>query len=462
MSSPLFPGTLFVAPCAMGERMTMVRPQTRPGVIPGPPGNVLLGVAPAFRRDLLGALLDGFHEYGDLVTYQFGPRWGPRRAERAAVAVHHPDGVRQVLTNARVFSRRTVAFDVLTEMLGEGLLTSDGDTWVRQRRTLQPLFTPRRVAGYADLMAAEAARIAASPADRAPATVDLHELMQRYTLRVVGRALFGDEVDDVVPDLQRLVPLMGDLTLARAMRLVRLPLRYPTPGNRRFRKVSDAQYTIVDRIIARRTAAADDGDDLLSRLHAARDPETGEPLSAREIRDQVLVFLLAGHETTAGALTFTLHLLGRHPEVQEQVAAGGPDLIRAALLEGMRLYPPAFSTERRAAVDTEIAGFPIPAGTPVVVSPWVTHRHPEFWPQPEKFDPGRFVGDHDRPRYAYFPFGGGPRSCIGEHFALLEATVLLSSLLGRYRIESLDARIPLTPLITLRPAAPVRARLHDR
>jgi cytochrome P450 len=357
-------------------------------------------------------------------------------------------------------------------MLGEGLLTSDGDMWLRQRRTLQPLFTPRRVAGYTDLMAAEAERSASDCAASPGSIVDLHELMQVYTLRVVGRALFGDEVDDVVPDLQRLVPLGSDLSLARSLQMPRLRLQYPLPRNRRFRRVSAELYAVVDRILARRARHltddnGPDSDDMLSRLHAARDPETGQPLSPQEIRDQVLVFLLAGHETTAGALTFTLHLLGRHPDIQDRVAAaavdsGQPDLVRAAVLEGMRLYPPAHTTERRASVDTEIAGHHIAARTPVLVSPWVTHRHPDFWPDPERFDPERFLGDQARPRYAYFPFGGGPRSCIGEQFAMLEATVLLRTLLTRYRIESLDAQMRLTPMITLRPAEPVRAVMRGR
>jgi cytochrome P450 len=439
--------------------MTTTQPQVERSAIPGPPGNALLGMGPAFMRDMLGTMLDGFHRYGDVVRYRFGPRWGP--PGRDGIAVHHPDGVRQVLTNGRTFTRRTVAFDVLTELIGEGLLTSDGDVWVRQRRTLQPLFTPRRVAGYADLMAAEAARVVAEPAAGPDGAVDLHRLMQRYTLRVVGRALFGDEVDDVVPDLQRLVPLMGDVDLARTMQLARLPLTLPTPRNRRFVRVRDAMYAIVDRILARRGARRT-GDDLLSRLYAARDPETGEPLSAAEIRDQALVFLLAGHETTAGALTFTSHQLGRHPRIQDRVAGGDDELVRAAVLEGMRLFPPAYGTERCAAVDAEINGHRIPAGALVLVFPYVTHRHPAFWPEPDRFDPDRFTGDHDRPRYAYFPFGGGARSCIGEHFALLEATILLRTLLARYRVDALDARLPLTPLITLRPAGPVRARLAAR
>jgi cytochrome P450 len=411
-------------------------------------------------------MLAGFHRYGDVVTYRIGARW--QRLGSDIVAAHHPEGVRQVLTSPQVFSRRTAGFETLTAMLGEGLLTSDGDLWKRQRRTLQPLFTPRRVAGYTELMEAEAARLLEGDGVTPGSVVDLHELMGRYALRVVGRALFGEEVDDVVPDLLRLVPSASDLSLARGMQLARLPLGVPTPRNRRFTRVSAELYEIVERILARRGLSnSGTDDDMLSRLHAARDPETGQPLSLQEIRDQVLVFLLAGHETTAGALTFTLHLLGRHPEIQERVANGDADLVRAAVLEGMRLYPPAHTTERRAAVDTEIAGYPVPAGTTVLVSPWVTHRHPDFWPEPERFDPDRFVsegsaGGRDRPRYSYFPFGGGPRSCIGEHFAMLEATVLLRTLLTRYRIESLDARLRLTPLITLRPAAPVRALLHPR
>ncbi|MCW6009721.1 cytochrome P450 [Micromonospora sp. CPCC 205371] len=419
-------------------------------------------MAPAFRRDMLGTLLAGFRDYGDVVSYHIGPRWGPHPVSQDVVIAHHPDAVHEVFTGRRAISRRTNAFQVLTEFIGTGLLTSEGDVWLRQRRTLQPLFTPRRVAGYAELMAAEAARVVAEPAVAAGSTVDLHHLMQRYTLRVVGRALFGDDVEEAVPELQRLMPVMGDLALARALQVVRAPLRWPTPRARRITRVRAAQYAIVDRIIARHASRGDDHDDMLSRLHAARDPETGQPLSAEEIRDQVLVFLLAGHETTAGALTFTLYLLGRDPATQDRVAGGDADLVRAALMEGMRQYPPAYSTERLASVDTTISGYHVPAGTTVLLSSYVTHRHPDFWPDPTRFEPDRFIGQHDRPRYAYFPFGGGPRSCIGEHFALLEATILLRALLSEYRVEALDERLPLAPMITLRPAEPVRAILRHR
>jgi len=286
--------------------------------------------------------------------------------------------------------------------------------------------------------------------------------MLRYTLRDVGRALFDEEVDDIVDDLHRLVPDLGALVRARMIQVAQLPLNWPTPRHVRIRRLRATQYALVDRILARRAQRpSDDFDDLVTRLRAARDPQTGQPLSAQEIRDQALVFLMAGHETTAGALTFTLDLLGRHPQLQDKVAAE-EHLVRPALLEGMRLYPPAYVTERTTTADTMIGGYPVPGGTMVLASPWVTHRHPAFWPDPDRFDPTRFVGDQDRPRYAYFPFGGGPRACIGEHFAMLEAAVLLKALLGRYRIEAVDRPPQLRTYVTLRPAGPVRARLTHR
>ena len=439
--------------------------------MPGPKGNPVVGMALEFRRGVLPALLRGFREYGDLVAYRFGPARGPMR--QFGVAAHHPDLVQQVLTESeRTYGKDTLGFQILSDLLGRGLLTTEGELWRRQRRTLAPLFTPRRVGHYADLMRDEADRVIresppAAGSGHHESRVDLHALMMRYTLRVVGRALFGEDVDEAVPALRTLVPLGGRLTQQRTLQFVRFPLDWPTPRNRRMRTVRAKQYEIVDRILARHTSAAggipaeNGADDLVTRLEAARDPETGAPLSAGEIRDQVLVFLLAGHETTAGALTFSLHELGRQPELQEK-ALDDDQLLRASLLEGMRLFPPAYLTERITLADTAIGGYHLPRRTLVVVSPWVTHRHPAYWPEPDRFDPYRFVGAHDRPRYAYFPFGGGPRSCIGEHFALLEAEILLRSLLGRYRVESLDADVALAAHVTLRPAGPVLARLHPR
>ncbi|MEV1072795.1 cytochrome P450 [Micromonospora parva] len=435
--------------------------------VPGPTGHPLLGMLPELRHDLLGSILNGFHRYGDVVAYHVGLPRGPRAVSVDVVNVHHPEGIHQVLTTPQVFSRRASAYEILREFIGEGLLTSDGDRWLHQRRTLQPLFTPRRVARYTELMAEEAARVVDDMAVTAGSVVDLYQVMQRYTMRVVGRALFGDDIDEVVPRLQELMPILGDLALARALQVVKLPLSWPTPRSRRITQVRATQYDIIDRIIAaRQRTGGEETEDMLSRLFAAKDPETGQTLSMEEIRDQMLVFLLAGHETTSAGLAFTMHLLGQHQEVQERVAAaagtGDQELVRAAIMEGMRLYPPVYSMERMAETDVVVSGHRIPANTKVVVAPWVTHRHPEFWPDPERFEPDRFLGQQDRPRYAYFPFGGGPRSCIGEHFALLEMTVLLSALLTRYRVDTRGERLEVVPMVTLRPAGAVRATLTVR
>ncbi len=450
--------------------------------VPGPKGGPLFGNAMEFRRDLLGHLTRGMHQYGDVVGYPIGPRGTPMRLK--IVAAHHPDDVHRVLSQTeRTFTKDSIAFRAMKEMLGNGLLNSEGDEWRRQRRIVQPLFTPRRVDGYTALMAEESARTTAeAPTDGA--TVDAHLLMMSYTLRVVGRALFGDSVEDMVPVLDTLVPEVSALTRRRMFSPVRIPIGYPGPGNRRARRLRHQEYAVIDEILARSPKPGEpsydaERDDLVTRLREARDPETGDPISEEEIRDQALIFLMAGHETTAGALTFTLHLLGRHLEIQDQVAAEIRDVLgddevptpdqlrkltwtRAALLEGMRLFPSAHATERSTTTETELGGYHLPAGQIVLVSPWTTQRHPDFWPNPEQFDPSRFVGEHDRPRYTYFPFGGGPRSCVGEHFAILEAVALLATLLRARRVRSIRAEIPVTPNITLRPVGEVPLAFETR
>lgn len=452
--------------------MTDVRaPSARPvSEMPGPPGNRLLGDVASFRHDLLGHLTRGMHRYGDMVAYNLGPAGTPLRTR--IVVAYHPDQVQQVLAQTeRGFTKDSIAFRNMTEMLGSGLLTSSGDEWRRQRRIVQPLFTPQRVAGYAALMADEADRVVrATPANGE--VVDLHLLMLGYALRVVGRALFGGDVEDMVPVLDELVPEISALTRRRMFRPLQVPLRYRTPLNRRARELRDRQYAVIDTILARSPKPGDRGydpgrDDLVTRLREARD-DAGRPLSEAEIRDQALIFLLAGHETTAGALTFTLHLLGRFPDIQDAVADEAADVLgrgvthvdelpltKAVLMEGMRLYPSAHATERSTVGPTELGGYLLPHGQIVLVSSWATHRHPAFWPDAERFDPTRFIGPHDRPRYAYFPFGGGPRSCVGEHFSMLEAVVLLATVLRQRRVRSISADLPVTPNITIRPVGDV-------
>ncbi|MGY0058374.1 cytochrome P450 [Streptomyces sp. LZ34] len=447
--------------------------------VPGPKGNALAGVAPEFLRDAIAVLESAYREHGDLVSFPFGPR-GP--LGKVVVAAYHPDAAQQVLTDTeRTIGRGPSSTQVLEDMIGCNLMTTDGPVWRRQRRTLQPLFTPKRVARYTDLMAAEAERIVTREVPERADRVDLHKLMLRYSLRVVGRALFSGDIDDTGPELHGLIPLTNELIIGRTTQLLKPPLSVPTPRNRRFVKTREQLYALIDRIIERtdKESAGAERDDIVTRLRDARDPETGEGLSVPEIRDQTLLMMMAGHETTATALTFALHLLGLHTDIQQEVAEEGAahiadggtaatyaqareTLARASLLEAMRLYPPVYMTEHLATSDIELGGYQVPAGTAVFLSPWVTHRRPDFWPDPERFDPTRFIGEHDRPRYAYLPFGGGPHVCIGEHFALLAATVLLDAVVRRFRVESADKTVSYQQTGNLRPDKPVWASLTAR
>jgi cytochrome P450 len=430
-------------------------------------------MARELRRDLFGTLLNSFRRHGDLVLLRAGLARGPSWARRDLVAAFHPDGVRQVLSDERVFTRQTTSFGVLRELFGENLVTATGDVWRRQKRTLQPLFTARHVDQYASLVQAEARQAVRGLDLASDAVVDIAEAMEGYALRILGRTLFcagGGIHDDTVAVLGRLVPIVGELLQRRAMQAVRLPLAWPTARNRRFVNTRTELYATVERVLDRRAGGetVDAADDLLGRLLRAREPDTGEPLSAQEVRDQALIFLIAGHTTTSNALTSTLHLLACHPEVQEQVAQAavgsteGGDLVLAAVQEGMRLSPPSYAIGRRVIAATELDGHAIGAGTTVLVSPWITHRHPEFWDDPERFDPMRFLSGGPRAPYVYFPFGGGARTCIGRHFAMLEATIMVRELLSAYKLIALDEHIPRAQQLSLRPSGPVRVRCQPR
>jgi cytochrome P450 len=458
------------------------RAAVRQTAIPGPDGHPLLGMARELRRDLLGTLMDGFAQHGDVVAYRLGPARGPRRMRALLVAVRHPEDVRRVLVETDLFVRRAPSYDVLRELLGETLVTMEGARWRRQKRILQPLFTRNHVAQYADLLETEANRVVERWRGVGDRTVDVAQTMEQYALRVLGQTIFAEEngIDaDTVAALERLVPRVGTEVVARVAQVLRPPLSVPTARNRRFRALRAELHETIERVLARRERDAhghdndNDNDgtgDLLSRLRAARDPEDGAALPPREVRDEALLFLLAGQTTTADVLTSTLHLLGRHPEIQEQVAAAAAreatdepgNLVRAAVQEAMRLHPPSYALGRRAASDTELGGHAVPAGALVLVVPWATHRDARFWPEPERFDPTRFVGEHRRPPFAYVPFSRGGRACIGRHLAMLESTTLLRALLRSYRLESLDATLSLSPLISMRPEGPVRVRLHPR
>jgi cytochrome P450 len=441
-------------------------------------GAPIVGSAIDLRRDMLGTLERARREHGDVVRFVAGPP----RLRNTLYAVFHPDAVRRVLaTEADGYRKDNVFYEEVRWALGDGLLNSQDERWLRQRRFIQPLFTRRRIAGYAESMAQEARALVGGwrPEAARGGVVDAHAEMSRLTLRVVGRLLFGADTDHAVPVVRYAFPILGEYARHRAFAPVRLPREWPTRTNRRAARAQHAIRAVCAELIAQRRAAPDaGGDDLLTLLVAARD--NGETLDDAEIRDQVLIFMLAGHDTTAIALTFALHLLGRHPDAQRRLQAEvdavlddrtptADDFERLpytamVLKEAMRLFPPAPGLGRRTASGDVIDGFAIPPGADVVLSPWVTHRHPDFWPEPERFDPERFGPEQEtgRHRHAYLPFGAGPRACIGQYFSMLEAVIALAVIAQAYEVDSPDGDIPLSPRITLHPGAPVPCRLRPR
>lgn len=429
--------------------MTVTTPAAEAPVVTASP---LLGSMTDLLNDPLAAYLRARRDHGDVVRF----RAGPPGLRSDIYAVFSAEGAQRVLaTQAADFRKDNVFYEELRQSVGNGLLTSQDETYLRQRRLVQPLFTRRRVNGYAQQVADEAAALADTWRAAPDGTVELVGEMHRFALRVVGRILFGDDTDTAYGVIERTMPALQEYSLKRGFLPIRTPRTWPTPANRRAARLQRELHTLCDGIIERRRGARDTDQDLVTLLVHAENAEDGT-LDAGELREQVLIFLLAGHETTATALAFALHLLARHPEEQRRVreevagvlgdrAPTGADMealpyLTMVVKEAMRLYPSAPVIGRRSVADTEIDGVRIPGGSDVLVCPWVTHRHPDYWPDPERFDPERFTPEAEagRPRYAWFPFGGGPRACIGQHLSMLESVLGLAVLLREFEFEDLE------------------------
>ncbi|MGW7436187.1 cytochrome P450 [Streptomyces sp. NPDC054849] len=443
--------------------------------VPGLAGVPLLGSLFDLKSDSLGTYLRARQQHGDVVRITAGPPG--LRAE--LYCVFSPEGAQQVLASeAANFRKENPFYQEIRESFGNGLLTSQDEDYLRQRRLVQPLFTRRRVDGYAGAVAAETESVIAAWGEALDGVVDVSDEMMHLALRAVARILFGTDVEATADVVARCFPVITDYVLRRGYSPANIPRHWPTPGNRRAAAAMDELYGVCDRIIAeRRRAGADTpGEDLLTLLAAAKSSDDGE-FDAAELRDQILIFLLAGHETTATSLCFALHLLARHPEQQSRAreeisrvlgdrTPEAADLDRLPYLtqvlkEAMRLYPAAPVIGRKAVAATRIGEHAIPAGADVILAPWVTHRHPAHWPDPDRFDPERFTPEAEaaRPRYAWFPFGGGPRACIGQHFSMLESVIALAMILRAYEFEAVDTEIPVGAGITLRTDGPARCRV---
>jgi cytochrome P450 len=434
------------------------------GLPAGPVHSTPWAMMSAFNADPLGYFHTAFRTFGDVVSLRAWPF--------TSFFLAHPDHIKHVLQEHNQAYVKGVVIAKLKVLIGEGLFTSEGDFWRRQRRLAQPAFHRQRLAGFVGTMTETAATVLDrwAPRVRDGAPLDVSAQMSALTLGVVGRTLFSrsldDETDQVSHALREVLALLDD----RMGSFVPAPLWWPSTATRRLRRAIGMLDRVVYDIIEGRRRQPEGPGDLLAMLMAARDEETGQTMTDRQLRDEVMTFLLAGHETTAMALSWTWYLLARHPEVEARLcievdALGGrtptiddlPRLsyARQVVEEAMRLYPPVWGFVRQAVRPDEIAGYRIHKGAVINIMPWVTHRHPAFWHDPEAFDPDHFAPERvrERPRFAYLPFSGGPRQCIGNEFAVMEAQLVVAMTLQRYRLRLTTARPTVVPEVqlTLRP-----------
>lgn len=438
---------------------------------PGPPGRWGLRNLASFARDQLGLLRHVADEYGDVARLEL--------LGKTYFLVSHPDDVEAVLVkHARVMLRDGHSV-ILERALGKGLLTSEGDLWKHQRKLMAQAFVPRRIQSYGAAMASVTAAGLGSWRDGA--AINLHQEMSRLTMEVVADVLFGSGLTPADIELVRdSMETVNEFFSNSPESITLLPAWVPTPRNRRVTAAVARLDELIFRIIARRRAG-EAREDLLGTLLAAQDDD-GARMSDRQLRDEAMTLFLAGHETTALALAHTLYLLSTHPEVERRLHAELASVVgdrlptaddvrslpyaERVLKESMRLYPPAWTTGREATEDVEVGGYHIPKGAQILASQWVVHHDPRWFPNPEGFDPDRWAPERakDLPRYAYFPFGGGPRVCIGNRFAMLEATLMLAVIVWRWRLDLLPGqRLELKPSVTLRQAGDgLRVRLTAR
>ncbi|HMI82734.1 MAG TPA: cytochrome P450 [Polyangiaceae bacterium] len=442
---------------------------------PGPQGAPLFGSLFDAWRDPLKLLSDCARDHGDVVRLRFGPYH--------YVLVSGLSEIQHVLVKNQKNYVKSRSYQGVKLVLGDGLLTSEGEFWRRQRRLVQPAFHVqklRRLAGtMARLTEDFVARWRSLP--ESGRMLDMHAEMTRLTFRIVGQTLCSSDVEG---DAQAI----GDAITA-AMRfaneyvehIVRIPTWLPTPKNFRFHRAKTTLDALVYRMIEEHRTRTDHEGDLLSMLMSETDEGDGEGMTPKQLRDEVMTLVLAGFETTTNALTWTLYLLSQHPEIARSLAQessavlGGRaatfedlprlELTERVLQEAMRLYPPAWCLERAAVEADEVGGYAIPAGTTIAICPYVLHRNPSYWDDPETFDPDRFLPERStaRSRFAYLPFGDGPRICIGKGFAMMEAKIVLAMIAGAFAFKhaATDA-VALDPGITLRPKHGMRMTIAER
>jgi cytochrome P450 len=442
--------------------------------VPGPQGLPVVGSLFEFRRQgILDFWTNVWREHGDVAQVQMGPM--------TLIQFVRPEHIQEILVSKADRFVKGFSHDTLRVPLGSGILTAEGSLWRRQRRLMASTYTPKAVGRYTNIMLDATdkmlSRWRAVPQGTA---LRINVEMMRLAMSVISRSVFTVDIGQDIAEAGEALATILDFANLRTISLVNPPLWVPTPLNRRLKWALDTIDAFLYDIIAERRSQPP-GDDLLWSLMEARDEETAEGMSEKQLRDEVLITFFAGHETTAQLLTWAWYLLARHPNVEEQFHAeldralggrspGTDDIealayTRMIMDETLRLYSPVASLARDAIDDDEVDGYPVQAGSILTLTPYITHRHPEFWARPHDFYPEHFAPEavKARPRYAYYPFGAGPRVCLGKHFALLEATLVLAEVGQRYRLRlASDQVVGVRWSGTLRPDRDVLMTLETR
>jgi cytochrome P450 len=443
----------------------MPKSASRP--IPSPPGHFITGHMREASRRPLEYMQEITRTHGDIVQVRLGPS--------RMIIVNHPDYVKRVLQEKHAHYGRPAFVALLRRIVGNGLLFSEGDAWLKHRRIMQPSFHRERIAAFAEIMQRAAAERVAQWRKRAQPDqpLDLTREAAELISAINGPVLFASDLTRQAPELGQAITVLLNWLNQRTLRPMAAPPFIPTAENRRFNAAKRLFTDTISRLISEHRAHS--GTDLLSMLLAARDADTGESMSDQQLHDEVFTFLVAGLETTAAALQWALILLAQHPEAVKRIRAEHKSVCgseppradqvvsmrytRMVIDETLRLYPPVYGLTRRVISDDVIADYHIPKGVQVLVSPYAIHRHPQFWQQPDSFAPeAHFAPEHTegRSRFAYIPFGAGPRQCIGNALAMLELQILLPTLVAAFDFSLADATgIAPETSMTLRPKGPV-------
>jgi len=401
-------------------------------------------------RDRLGLMTGVSEEYGDITRFSMGPNqlW----------FLNHPEHAKYVLADNSANYHKGIGLIHAKKVLGDGLLTSEGSLWRQQRKTINPVFSRDRLAGFSDVVADAATELAdrweARIASRATGPMDVVQEMTGLTMAVLGRTLLDTDLDEYT-GLGHAFDVVQDQAMFEMVSLNMVPHAAPLPRNFRFRAARKELDRIVDELVAKRVAAGVTGDDMLSRLLRAYADEPDAKLARRRIHDELVTILLAGHETTASTLSWTWYQLSQNPDVAARMRAEAQEVLEGGarkpayedlhrlpyttqvIQEAMRLHPPIWILPRRAVAEDEIDGYRIKPGSDVLIVPYTLHRHPDFWPDPERFDPDRFATDQAvaRHRYAYIPFGAGPRFCVGNNLGMMEAVFTAAVMASRFSLR---------------------------